>query len=315
MKLFYCIVALSLSSFSFAQSTGELVIFTNSGEPIYVIMNGVYQNYEPATNVRVQALTDEFYNTRVLCPNNTFEIQKNLMIKRGYTSTYRVIENDGEYKLRFFSESPLETYHNDQVNGNQSIIVFHATGDVPTATTHTTTTTTTSTTNGTMNSGGEGVNINVQVGENGMNTGIYVNDGMDLNGGTTTTYSETITTTTTTSGSVGHYEDQNPTYDNYSTYESCRLDAAGFERLKSSIKNESFSDDQLRVANQAAKNKCLTVAQIKEIAGLFSFSSEQLSFTKAAYDRCQNRNDYYEVLEVFTFSADKEALEDYINSH
>lgn len=310
MKLFYCIVALSLSAFSFAQSTGELVVFTNNGDPIYLIMNGVYQNYEPATNVRVQSLTDEFYNTRILCPNNTFEIQKNLMIKRGYTSTYRVVENDGEYKLRFFSESPLETYHNDQMNGNQSTIVFHATGEVPTAVTHTTTTTTTSTSNGTMNNNGEAVNINIQVGETGMSTGIYVNDGMEMNGETTTTYSETITTTTTTSGSGGNYQNQQ-----FTNYESCHLDAAGFARLKSSIENESFSDDQLRVANQAARNKCLTVAQIKEISGLFSFSSEQLSFTKAAYDRCQNRNDYYEVLEVFTFSADKEELENYINSH
>ncbi|OFZ53393.1 MAG: hypothetical protein A3D92_05295 [Bacteroidetes bacterium RIFCSPHIGHO2_02_FULL_44_7] len=313
MKLFYCIVALSLSSFASAQSTGELVIFSNNGEPIYLIMNGVYQNYEPATNVRVQALTDEFYNTRVLCPNNTFEIQKNLMIKRGYTSTYRVIEKDGEYKLRFFSESPLETYQNDQAYGNQSTIIFHATGDVPTATTHTTTTT--STTSGGLNNNGEAVNINIQVGETGMNTGIYVNDGMDMNGGTSTTYSETITTTTTTSGSGGMYYEEQPYHDNHVNYESCRLDAAGFERLKSSIENESFSEDQLRIANQAAKNKCLSVSQIKEIAGLFSFSSEQLSFTKAAYERCQNRSDYYEVLEVFTFSADKKSLEDYINTH
>lgn len=322
MRIITTITMLALGAMAFAQQYAELVIFSNNGEPFYVVMNGVYQNYEPSTNVRVQSLTDEFYNTRILCPNNTFEIQKNITVKRNYITTYRVIEKDGEYKLRYYSESPLNTYQPEPAYGQQSIIVFHATGDVPPPVSQTTTTTTMSSTTTSGNpAGGENVNINIQVGENGMNAGVYTNTGM-TGGTTTTTYSESTTVTTTTSGSgyvQGEYYEEDhhdhETHNHYDPYSSCALDNAGFERLKASIQAESFSDDRLRVANQAARNKCMTVSQIKDIARLFSFSGEQLEFTKAAYNRCQNRSDYYEVLEIFTFSSDKEALEEYINSH
>jgi hypothetical protein len=324
MKVFYCILALTLTTFSFAQNTAELVVFSDNGEPFYLVMNGVYQNAEPKTNVRIQGLTDEYYNTRILCPNNTFELQKNIMVQRGSIVTYRFFEKDGEYKLRYFSESPMESY---PTNAAQSVIVFHATGAPPAATTTTTTTTTTTNTNtNTMNTGAndmEGVNINMQISENGMNVGVHTTDGVNSNTnmsvpGSTSTYSEvTTTTTTTTTTSGGELSNNtNPnTNTNYTNYSNCALDAAGFERLKSAIEKESFSDGKLRVANGAAKNKCLTVAQIKEVAGLFSFSSEILSFTKAAYTNCQNRDDYYEVMEVFTFSGDKEELQEYIDSH
>ncbi len=315
MKILNCIAAVALSVFAFGQQTGELVIFSNNGEPFYVIMNGIYQNYEPATNVRVQSLTDQFYNTRVLCPNNTFEIQKNLAVKPNYTVTYRLIEKDGEYKLRYFSESPLNTYSNSQSSyGDQAIIVFHATGDAPTGMSQTTTTTTTTSTTSTGTNNGESVNINIQMNENGMNAGIYANDGMYGNGATTTTtYSETTTVTTSSSGQ-GQQTVVHGAPDHYDYYD-CALDQNGFNRLKASIEAESFSDDKLRVAKQAAKNKCMTVAQVKDIAGLFSFSSEKLEFTKAAYTSCQDRENYYEVLQVFDFSSDKEELEEYINSH
>ena len=87
-----------------------------------------------------------------------------------------------------------------------------------------------------------------------------------------------------------------------------------FQALKKSIAAESFSEDKMRVANMAAKNKCMSVEQIKEIIGMFSFSEEQLSFAKAAYDNCTNKGDYFQVMEALTYSEDKEELERYINS-
>lgn len=315
MKILYTIMALALSSLAFAQQKGELVIFSNSGEPFYVIMNGITQNYEPATNVRVQDLTDEWYDCKIVCPNNTFSVQKNVMVKKNMTVTYRLVENEGTHKLRYYSESELTNYASQPNQGSQSVIVFHMTAAAPPVSSQTTTTThTTSTTSSGIGDGSESVNINVQVGENGMSTGIVTSDG-GMN--TTTTYSETMTVTTTQSTDPyihndGMYEEHHDHHDNYST---CSLDQSGFDRLKKSIEAESFSDDQLRIAKQAAKNKCMSVAQIKEIAQLFSFSSEQLAFTKAAYDTCKNKSDYYEVLEVFDFSKDKEELENYMNSH
>lgn len=90
---------------------------------------------------------------------------------------------------------------------------------------------------------------------------------------------------------------------------------AELDNLKRAIEHESFSDDKLRVANAAAKSKHMRVSQIKEIARLFTFSDERLAFTKAAYANCVDRSNYYEVMEVFTFSSDKRALQEYIDAH
>jgi hypothetical protein len=90
---------------------------------------------------------------------------------------------------------------------------------------------------------------------------------------------------------------------------------AEFDNLKRAVEHETFSDDKLRVANAAAKNKRMKVSQIKEIARLFTFSSEKLEFTKAAYANCVDKSNYYEVMEVFTFSSDKRALQEYVDAH
>lgn len=98
-------------------------------------------------------------------------------------------------------------------------------------------------------------------------------------------------------------------------YNSNVMTNAQFERLRSAVNNESFSDDQLRVAKHAARSKHMSVAQIKQIAELFSFSSEKLEFTKAAYRNCVDKSNYYEVMEVFTFSSDKRKLSEFIEAN
>ena len=98
----------------------------------------------------------------------------------------------------------------------------------------------------------------------------------------------------------------------YGAYQS--MTPAEFDNLKRAIEHESFSEDKLRVANAAAKNKYMLVSQIKEVARLFTFSDEKLKFTKAAYSNCVDKSNYYEVMEVFTFSSDKRALQEYIDA-
>lgn len=92
------------------------------------------------------------------------------------------------------------------------------------------------------------------------------------------------------------------------------LSDADFDNLKQAIQRESFSDDQLRIARRAAKDKRFTARQVKGIARLFTFSSEQLAFTKAAYANCVDKQNYYQVMGVFTFSSDKDELEEFIDA-
>jgi len=110
-------------------------------------------------------------------------------------------------------------------------------------------------------------------------------------------------------GYTGNYNGQGQYYGGAKV-----LSPAEFDNLKRAVENETFSDDKLRVARVAAQSKNMRVSQIKEIARLFTFSSEQLAFTKLAYANCVDKQNYYEVMEVFTFSSDKRALEEFINA-
>lgn len=111
-------------------------------------------------------------------------------------------------------------------------------------------------------------------------------------------------------GYVGNYNNGQGNY-----YGGAKvLSPTEFDNLKRAVENETFSDDKLRVARVAAQSKYMRVSQIKEIARLFTFSSEQLAFTKLAYANCVDKQNYYEVMEVFTFSSDKRALEEFINA-
>ena len=71
----------------------------------------------------------------------------------------------------------------------------------------------------------------------------------------------------------------------------------------------------MNIADQIALNKCLTVDQIAEITELFTFSENKLAFLEAAYINCINQADYRQLLALLTFSEDKAALEQFINSH
>ena len=112
----------------------------------------------------------------------------------------------------------------------------------------------------------------------------------------------------------GYYSDNGYADYNNSGLYSDRMSEEGMNRLKKSMDAEAFSSDKLRIANQVAKSKQLTAQQVKQIANMFTFSGERLKFAKTAYARCLNKSEYYEVMDVLTFSSEKDNLTNYINS-
>ncbi len=358
---------------SYGQRSGNVVIYSNTGEKFYVILNGIRQNNTPETNVKIEGLTDEWYSCKVISANNTFTLEKNIGVKPDTVITYRIIEKKGKYKFRFYTEtsmgtaptipeqttitySPVEVVETNTNNGgNNSTEVVETTTTTTSTTTETsgnngggnteTMTTTTSVGNGEGNT--ESISIDINVNENGMSTNMNITgegtgETMNstttttTNGGNGTTYYEestttttgggngtstyyeettTTTTTTTTSGTEGNiYQDDEMTVTMDNNTTNCFMSDTDFQALKSSVENESFSEDKTRIANLGSKNKCMSVAQIKEIASLLGFSDDKMSFIKNCYDNCNNKGDYYQLVEVFTFSDDKEELENFLNS-
>jgi hypothetical protein len=380
MKHILLFIAIISTSLSMAQGEGDLTIYSNTGDKFYVILNGIRQNNQPETNVKITGLTNPYYSCKVISADRTFEIEKNVGVKFDTLITYRIIEKKGKYKMRFFTQASLGT--NTAPDPNQSVITYHSTEtptDVQTNQVNNTgntitngeTTTVTTTTIQNTNTDGrnvdqngnvitESINMNINIGENGMSTNIDITgNGMENgNVNTNTNTSETLTTTTssnsTTVNGTNSYEEvtttTSSTNDNgNSTYyeettvvtsnnggnnvttttiddshaghdhtsyhnNSCYTNDTEVDQLVKQIQNESFPDDQVRVANIAAKNKCFSTVQIKKISGAFDHSGEKLSFMKTAYDKCPDRSNYYLLMEELTFSSDKEDLEKFINS-
>lgn len=323
MKNFTLIFALLFTSFGFSQNTGELVIFSNLGDPFFVILNGEKQNPKAETNVKVQGLAPGFYSCKVLSENNLYSFDKNFEIKSGMLTSYRIVEKSGVPKLRYFSEVAI----NNQQTTGQSVVVYHpasTTNQTTTQTTNTNSTTTTvgSTTN--TNTGGETINVGIQINENGMGT-VVNTSGTGTEDVTQTTTVTTTTTSTSTQGNDGynhnqhgdnhqHNGNQNHQNNNSHNMSNCLVDNDGLTKVVSLVKAESFSDNKLNIAKQFTKNKCLTVNQIKEIGTLFSFSEDKMEYVKYAYDYCLNTQDYYELNEIFTFSDDKDTLNGFIST-
>lgn len=177
MKNITLLLALLLSTVSFAQQSGDVVIFDNSGYRFHVILNGVMQNQKAESNVRIQGLQASYYSATIMADDNSFSLDKNIIVKRDTLITYRIINKKGKRKLRFFSEVPMNTA--PAPAANQTLISFH-TGDIPmdteedfssSTTTQTTTTTTVSTTEQSQTLSGGSIDVDMSVsGTDGMHS-------------------------------------------------------------------------------------------------------------------------------------------------
>jgi hypothetical protein len=369
----------------FAQRTGDATFYSNTGKKFYVVLNGVKQNAVAQTNVNISGLTESYYSCRIIAADKSFNLEKNIGVKKDSLMTYRIVEKKGKYKLRFYSESSLGTapapqdqvnvvYHSSDIpegtttvtNNNGTVTSTGGTGNVSTNTsTNVSTNTTTTNTSTSQGGNGENVSININLNENGMDANVNIQtsgtskqdgsgggsgggngdgtgpaNGMGVNGtSVTSTSTETTSTSTTTTinGVTTHSEESTTvtsTNNNGVTTQTTTVGSEGnlytdddmimtmdagcgtsdqdMEKITKQINNESFADDKMRIAKLFAQEKCMSVAQIKTIANLFSFDDNKMEFIKLAHTNCMNQGDYMQLLEVFTFSDDKEELEIFI---
>jgi hypothetical protein len=100
--------------------------------------------------------------------------------------------------------------------------------------------------------------------------------------------------------------------------QSCTFPVSGTEygKVTTSIKSQSFEETQLKIAKQAIKANCMSTAQIKGICKMFSFEESKLDFAIYAYSFCTDKNNYYTINDVFSFSTSVDSLNEAIeNKH
>ncbi len=96
---------------------------------------------------------------------------------------------------------------------------------------------------------------------------------------------------------------------------NCVVSNADMNQIKSSIGKENFASTKMNIAKQAISGKkCFTVTQLKEIILLFSFEDNKLDLAKYSYVYCSDKQNYYQINDVFNFSSSKDELNKFIQS-
>lgn len=90
------------------------------------------------------------------------------------------------------------------------------------------------------------------------------------------------------------------------------MDNNGFNAMLGSVKNQSFSDGQRTVAQQALRNNCITVAQLRLLLEEFSFEKDKLDMAKFAYAYTYDVGNFFQINDGFSFSTSTRDLEQFI---
>jgi len=294
----------------------NLTVFAEDATPFYLILNGVRQNAEAQTNVKVTGLNQPGYKAKVIFVDESLgEIDKNLTVvdvetNQPYDVTYVVKKNKkGNYIVRFFTGMPIAQA---PPPAPDVVVVQYNTVPMPPIGTSVqiTETTTTSTTVGGSTGMGTQENVNVGVNMGGVNFNMDVNIDVDEPIIESTETISTTTTTTTTNTNMGGFGTVE-VYEEVAT--GCAPMFEGdFQEGLSAVKSKSFEDSKMEIAKQITKGNCLTAKQIKQMMGAFDFEDSRLEYAIFAHGYCYDANNYWQVHDAFTFESSIEELNDAI---
>lgn len=289
-------IVLSGTSLAFSQPMSNLVFFSEDGYPFHVIMNGIQENQNYQTNVKITELTAPNYKVKIIFEDKTIpNIEKNIYTKPDMEVTYVIKKNkNGVNIIRYYSEAPVVydvveevvVVHDDN-NVHNDVVVREEVYD---------------------NSGG--IHVDVNINESGINANIDINEADAY-------YNENVVEHET------HYVVEEGHSDNvyhmpgYSGPVGCDwpMSPGDFQNARNTISNADFEDDKLTISKQIVGMNCLTVQQVKQLGMLFDFEDTKLEFAKFAYGRTFDLGNYYQLNDMFDFSSSIDELNKYINSH
>jgi hypothetical protein len=294
----------------------NLIFFTEQGERFQVILNGLLQNANPETNVKITDLPAPSYKLKIVFEDQKLgEIDKTLYFNQGTETSFNIKKNNkGEYVVRFLNEVPIAQALPPAAS--QRVVVFGA--NPAGMTTTTTTTTTTGNSNGSMgihiNDPDVGANVNVSFNLGGM--------GVETSSSTTTTTTSTTSSGYTQTETYGTYieptrTEQRYVMQGYNGPYGCPwpMTPPDFEQAKRSIASKDFEDSKLTIAKQIIGSNCLLSSQVREIMLLFSFEDSRLEFAKYAYGYTLDLGNYFKVNDAFTFESSIDELNEYIQQY
>jgi len=300
-KLSFILLLLSAVGAFAQQPFGNLTIFSEDGDKFFLILNGEKINDVAQANLRVEELTQPYYNAKIIFEDQAKQpISKNNLMIADVDGIFKDVtykikrdrNNAAKMKLNYFSMADVDRGYLPASN----VTVVHYGQPAPPmpsgSVTQTTTTTTTGGVQAGINMGGVGVNVSI----NDPNMVV--------------THAQTTTTTTTSSGHHGQHNDgPRGCANNY-----C-MSASDFHSALQTLNEISFDETRLKTAKQIAASNCLNATQISDICRTFSFDESKLDFAKSAYSHCTEPSNYFKVNNVFEFSSNVDELNEFVASH
>lgn len=94
----------------------------------------------------------------------------------------------------------------------------------------------------------------------------------------------------------------------------CEVSNAEFDGIKGSINKISFNSSKESQLKSITRGRCFSVDQIKQLLNLFSFESSKLDLAKYLYEFCIDKQNYYRVNDIFSFSSSVDDLNKFIQT-
>jgi hypothetical protein len=281
-------------SFSAVAQQGTMVFFTEDEAPFYLVVNGIQQNLEPMTNVRlIRMNAPAQYRIRIRFADSTRGlINDRVTLDPGMEKTWRITprvrKGQRTYVVRAMNETPLPPDFSWDQPRWQGAVPFH---EEPWPNTF-------------FN---EDPRFNVQIGPGGVN--------MQLPGG------QVVIGNQPGFPGNGMPPQQMPMPNNnwvpgYNGPFGCPMpmNNGNFLSAKQAIQAADFEDTKLSTARTIMSNNCLTTDQVIQLCRLFEFEDSKLEFAKYAFARTYDRGNYFRVNTVFEFDASREELNAFIQS-
>lgn len=322
-RIIFCsLLVIAFATLLNAQNN-NLIVYSQDGLKFTLILNGMRQNAEPQTNVKVTGLNAPTYQAKVIFANGLPDVNQNVYLMDGGNPVQNqelsaaIVQKKDKYKLQFRSFAPVD--NGMAADPQQIVIVYNPNGYPPPAPGMTTQTIETTTMQNTNNA----AQLNVAV--PGMSIHMDVNDPLYGQSGTMTT--TTTTTTISGSGNDYHYHEvhENPQQQHVSPYVlpgyngvyGCPMPMApqDFEQAKQSIASKSFDDSRLTIAKQIIGSNCMLCSQIRELMKLMSFEQTKLELAKFAWNHNLDKGNYYTLNDAFTFESSIDELNKYTQGH
>jgi hypothetical protein len=329
--ILYFVTAMFFTQMSFAQKTSNLIIFAEDATPFYAIVNGIKQNTEPQTNVKITGLTNPANQIKVIFKDpNMPALDKQIYFEEmNVEATMKITNTKKGYKLRYFGEVSMGSAVADP---NQNIISYH-TVEPSVSAPHNPVTTTTSTTqpvtttvvveeiktvvnnnpnntqmNTTVNTnttgttgGKESVNLNVNVGGVGFNMDVNINDGF---GEVNSAMNSTMTTTNTNA-----LNDIN--YNQSTTITTTTTTSTTGGIIDNTMHNEPVQSEPIYyVDGYSGSVGCAIPSQnfssIMSAINDESFSEDKMNVAKqATKNKCLTTDQVIEICNLFSFEDSK----------